>query len=185
MKRPSILDGVFVAAALAVGSFPLLWGFSAVLTFPAAVRTTLVAAQLGYAAYLLRRRGGGVGTPTLAAANLVWAVLVWWASWSLSGTAGALAGACWLTRSLLFQRSPAAAGLDGALAVAGVAFAGKFWDPHNGTATALWAFFLVQSAWVLIPSRGFPREADAAVDPFAASRRQAETALERLGSGLE
>jgi hypothetical protein len=91
-----------------------------------------------------------------------------------------------LNRSLLFHRSLVSAAFDGVVSGTGLLFAGYLFSVSGNLVVALWSFFLVQSSFVMIPTRfparGRPSPSGEAaeIDSFQRSYRQANEALQRL-----
>ena len=91
-----------------------------------------------------------------------------------------------MNRSLLFQRSLIAIGLDGLTSAVGLMFAGYLFSKTGSVPAAFWSFFLLQSLFVLIPARPsgeggfFSADVKGEVDFFVHPQRQAEAALERI-----
>ena len=99
---------------------------------------------------------------------------------------GALVTLISVNRSLLFQRSLIAIGLDGLASAVGLMFAGYLFSKTGSVPAAFWSFFLLQSLFVLIPARPsgeggfFSADVKGEVDVFVHPQRQAEAALERI-----
>jgi len=152
MKAPGLIDGVLIAAAIALcaGLAGLLLG--GFVGLAALVDLVLPAATLVYLLYLLRRSKARVGRVVLLA---VWAAVSlagWLLDLTLAQQVLAQAGLVWLTRSLYFHASLLSALLDLALVAAGL-LAGAWALLNTGSfAAALWSFFLLQALFGWIPA---------------------------------
>ena len=92
-------------------------------------------------------------------------------------------GTLWLVRSVYFHKSGLAAIAD--LGLNALALAGAVWAASRtgSVFAALWCFFLVQAALVLIPARLVPRRPGTpavAEDRFGRALRNAKAAVRRL-----
>ena len=186
MKRPNLLTGIGFAFAAAVLTVPAWWGLLETLSYWWAFRLTLILPYLLYCAYLLAAARKRIGNLTLAAGNLAIAFGLLTLPAGNSVFATILVSLVTLNRSLLFHRSMVSIACDGVVSAAGLAFAGYLFNTTGSLPAALWAFFLVQSVFVLIPphfseKRGlFANGGDDPVEPFQRSRRQAQATLQRL-----
>ena len=186
MKRPSIVAGISFAFVVAVFAIPLWWGLKMALPFFVAFRVITLMGYLAYCAYLLRMAKTQVGALTLATVNLVIALGFCFLPVTNSLMVGALVTLISVNRSLLFQRSLIAIGLDGLASAVGLMFAGYLYSTTGSVPAAFWSFFLLQSLFVLIPARPsgeggfFSGDEKEEVDVFVHPQRQAEAALERI-----
>ena len=186
MKRPSIVAGISFAFVVAVFAIPLWWGLKMALPFFVAFRVITLMGYLAYCAYLLRMAKTQVGALTLATVNLVIALGFCFLPVTNSLMVGALVTLISVNRSLLFQRSLIAIGLDGLASAVGLMFAGYLNSTTGSVPAAFWSFFLLQSLFVLIPARPsgeggfFSGDEKEEVDVFVHPQRQAEAALERI-----
>jgi hypothetical protein len=186
MKRPSVLTGIAFAFVITVFAVPVWWGLRTALPFVLAFRVITLIGYLVYCFYLLRTAKTRVGALTLATVNLVVAMGLSFLPVTNSLMVGALVTLISVNRSLLFQRSLIAIGLDGLASAVGLMFAGYLFSETGSVPTAFWSFFLVQSLFVLIPTRPsveggfFSADEKGEVDVFVHPQRQAEAALERI-----
>ncbi len=186
MKRPSVLAGISFAFVVAVFAIPVWWGLKMAVPFFVAFRVITLVGYLAYCVYLLRTAKTRVGALTLATVNLVIALGFSFLPVTNSLMVGALVTLITVNRSLLFQRSLIAIGLDGLASAVGLMFAGYLFSKTGSVPAAFWSFFLLQSLFVLIPARPsveggfFSADVKGEVDFFVHPQRQAEAALERI-----
>ncbi len=186
MKRPSVMTGIAFAFGVAVFAVPVWWGLKTTLPFVLAFRVITLIGYLAYCFYLLRTAKTRVGALTLATVNLVIAMGLSFLPVTNSLMVGALVTLISVNRSLLFQRSVIAIGLDGLASAVGLMFAGYLFSKTGSVPAAFWSFFLLQSLFVLIPARPsgeggfFSADEKGEVDVFVHPQRQAEAALERI-----
>ncbi|MEE8461577.1 MAG: hypothetical protein V3S50_05595, partial [Acidobacteriota bacterium] len=124
MKRPSVLAGISFAFVVAVFAIPVWWGLKMAVPFFVAFRVITLVGYLAYCVYLLRTAKTRVGALTLATVNLVIALGFSFLPVTNSLMVGALVTLISVNRSLLFQRSLIAIGLDGLASAVGLMFAG-------------------------------------------------------------
>lgn len=188
MTRPGLLEGAVVAAACSVLGSGAQLLLAPLLGHGVALQLVIAAAALGYLGYLLWRgqaREGRVAVP---------------AAWAVLSAAALLAGApltvhllaqavlVWITRSWCFHRGVLPAAADLGIVLAGLAAVA--WAMHYGAglALAIWSLMLVQSLFVLLPSRGLagapPCAADSDDDAFERAHRAACAALQQLRGGV-
>ena len=186
MKRPSVLAGISFAFVVAVFAIPVWWGLKMAVPFFVAFRVITLVGYLAYCVYLLRTAKTRVGALTLATVNSVIALGFSFLPVTNSLMVVALVTLISVNRSLLFQRSLIAIGLDGLASAVGLMFAGYLFSKTGSVPAAFWSFFLLQSLFVLIPARPpgeggfFSADAKGEVDFFVHPQRQAEAALERI-----
>ena len=186
MKRPSVLAGISFAFVVAVFAIPVWWGLKMAVPFFVAFRVITLVGYLAYCVYLLRTAKTRVGALTLATVNLVIVLGFSFLPVTNSLMVGALVTLITVNRSLLFQRSLIAIGLDGLASAVGLMFAGYLYSKTGSVPAAFWSFFLLQSLFVLIPARPwgeggfFSGDVKGEVDFFVHPQRQAEAALERI-----
>ena len=186
MKRPSVLAGISFAFVVAVFAIPVWWGLKMAVPFFVAFRVITLVGYLAYCVYLLRTAKTRVGALTLATVNLVIVLGFSFLPVTNSLMVGALVTLITVNRSLLFQRSLIAIGLDGLASAVGLMFAGYLYSKTGSVPAAFWSFFLLQSLFVLIPARPwgeggfFSADVKGEVDFFVHPQRQAEAALERI-----
>lgn len=188
MKQPSVASGVGFAFLVAIIAVPVIWGLQAVFPFYFTVRVVSVIGFLGYLMYLLRRAGSRAGRLSLMVISVLLSAGLFFLPVGTPTMVVVLVAMTSVSRSLLYHRSLLSAALDGMVATLGFVFAGYLFTSKGSLAAALWGFFLVQSAFVLIPLR-LNKEAgrseggestEGEVDSFVHGHRQAELALERI-----
>lgn len=162
MKAPGLIDGVLIAALIAVGAGIaglLLGGF---VGLGSLFNLVLPAATLVYLLYLLRRSETRVGRVVVISGWAIASLAGWLLDLALLQQVLMQAGLVWLTRSLYFHSSLLSALLDLAL-VAGGLLTGAWALVNTGSlAAALWSFFLLQALFGWIPAFT-PQQPD---DPF-------------------
>jgi len=182
MKRPGFAEGAGVALVLS-GAGAALYAVLALGAAGGALRLVVALAGLAYVWYLLARSRSRVGRLTTLAAWAVLAAACWWFIDSPALYLLAHVGVLWLVRSLYFHSNTLAAIADLGLNVLAAAAAVWAASRTGSVFAALWCFFLVQAAFVLIPARlGRRQPGNAAIpdDRFGRALRNAETAVRRL-----
>lgn len=186
MKKPTVTQGILLAALISVISIPL-W---ALLTFffydYAAWRIFVLVIACIYIFYLLAAHQSSVGKISLGVLSL--SVFFGLAIIVISPLTLFLSclGVIWIVRVFLRYSSILPAILDGALCL--LAFAGLLVS-YSLTASIFvgtWTFLLIQSLSALIP-RKFTRsnftcsvKSDCPVDPFASAYETAQQAIRAL-----
>jgi len=184
MKKPRFWREAGVALLLSVVGAVSFHAATLVVGNASALRLLVLGAGLAYALALLLtvpgRSGRLFAMVALVAADVGLIVLdPPFAAWVVVQTF-----ALWLLRSCYFHARPAAALCDAVLCVGAVAAAGVGALHSHSLFLALWAYFLVQALFTLIPET-LGSGARATVTADAASRfdqaeRTAEAALRRL-----
>lgn len=184
MKRPTFLEGAFLALIAAVAGTAVYSALDWILPAQSALR--LVATGLGaaYLIYLLGRSTERVGRVTVTSLWLAVSGLLWLLSPTLSFFLAAHLAMGWAVRSLYFHQGLLAALADLGLGVLALtASLGAYL--HTGSLfLSLWCLFLVQSLFVFIPSR-LPAGTDiheSEEDSFRRAHQTAEAAVQRLSS---
>jgi hypothetical protein len=151
MKRPSFLNGVCAAAALAFISSVAVAVLTPIFAFSLLYKLLVPALGLAYIGYLLSRSSEKVGWVTTLTLWIAFSIIAWWIEPPLTLYILMHVGAVWLIRSLYFYSSVLPALMDLGLNVFSMATA--FWAiGHTGsTFLAVWCFFLVQALFVSIP----------------------------------
>jgi len=191
MKRPTFLQGVGVALAMAFAGAALYTAMSPFAVAAGLLRLIVSGLALAYVVYLLAASPVRTGR---FAAFVLWLTAVVVASF-LAPTLPAYLLAhvllIWLVRSLYYRHGLLPALLDGGLSV--IALAAGIWAAL-GTGSlflALWCFFLVQALFVAIPDRvpadrvtgrAAPGAASGPEDDFGRAYRNAEAAVRRLST---
>jgi len=182
MKRPGLGEGIGVALVLGAAGAAVhaTLGFGLVT---GALRIVIALASLAYVLYLLARSDARIGRVTTIAAWAAASAAAWWFLDSAALYLLAHAGIVWLVRSLYYHSSAIAALADLGLSVLALA-AGVWSASRTGSVfAALWCFFLVQAAFVLIPVRLAKRSVRAQpADRFDRAHRSAEDAVRRLST---
>ena len=189
MQRPTLLEGVLVALVLSLPAAPLVALLHSLVGSLLAWKAVVVAMTYTYICYLLVQRGRTSGRVTLGLLTL--AVLLAGVALDLRSTSLLLlcVGLIWGTRSLAYSRSLVSAVLQGVVCVLGGGAALMVYGRSGSLALAIWSFFLVQAASVLIPPRLTRRSATnmydelgGVSDGFARAHHAAEQALHRLAT---
>lgn len=183
MKRPSLWREIGIAVVLSlVGAV----GFHALAVFvgtSTALRLLLLGLGAAYALALLAAMPTRVGKTVVAivgaglGAGLI-AIDPPLPVWVLAQTAG-----FWLLRCCYLHGGPGAALKDAALSTFSVAAAWYGAIHSRSLFLALWAYFLVQALWTLIPAAAAARATtpdDGGASRFDQAERTAEAALRRL-----
>lgn len=182
MRRPGFLQGVAVAAALSVAGAAFVAVFLPFLGIATLARLAVSGLTFAYVLYLLGRSGEKRGRISVLLLIAAVAFASWFSVDSFAVYVLVHAAAIWLVRALYFYSSALAAladlGLSGLSAVVALGTLMR-----TGSAfLAIWAFFLTQALFVVIPAtlRRRAKQSAAQTDGFERSRRQAEAALQQL-----
>jgi hypothetical protein len=190
MNRPSLTEGVILAAGLAIITTPALILTSLFfVTFAAKVLVALLAFL--YGSYVLVKAGSRAGKLVLgitSAAALALGTLVL----SFPELVLIALGLMWLVRSLVTYNSILPAALDGLLCLLGLGAGIWAYAATYSTAAAVWCFFLIQALFVFIPPSLMKRKYSTALggdtadnilhseDNFSTAHRAAQEALNQL-----
>jgi hypothetical protein len=151
MQRPTVLEGILVALAASLLISPLIFMLRLVLGTVLAWNATIVVLAYGYIVYLLAQRGRSAGRITLALLSL----LVFVSSLLLELRWPALVlvavGLIWGVRTCVYSRSLVTALLHGGLCLLSLGAALWAYAYSGSLALAVWSFFLLQAAGVLVP----------------------------------
>jgi hypothetical protein len=184
--RPGFLEGVGVAAVLALAGGALFALLAVAFGQSASASLTVTAVGAAYLGYLCARSSEPTGRVTLA---LIWAavsmpVLVLVPALSAAAQPALL----WLARVVLLRRGPIGAGAEASLVLIGLG--GAIWalTATGSVAAALWTFFLVQALFPAIDGmaaagrgvRSRPGSEDDTGARFRRAQRSAVSSLERL-----
>jgi hypothetical protein len=187
MKRPTLLEGVFVALTLSLLAAPSAALLYSLVGSLLAWKTVVAVMAYTYICYLLVQRGKMSGRVTLGLLAL--AVLLAGVALNFRLTSMLLLGVAliWGIRSFAYSRNLMSAVLQGGVCVLGCGAALMVYGHSRSFALAIWSFFLVQAAFVLIPARLTRRPAadigaavGGASDGFGRAHHAAEQALDRL-----
>jgi hypothetical protein len=187
MHRPTLLEGVLVALVLSLSVSPLVVFLQLAIGSLLAWKIGIMVLAYTYMCYLLtrsRRRSGRVTLGLLALTVLL-------ASFVLNLRFPTILLLCvtlmWAVRSFAYSRSLVSAVLQGGVCVLGCGAALIVYGHRGSLALAIWSFFLVQAAFVLIPAQFIRRSATPggttlgdASDGFRLAYHAAKQALERL-----
>jgi len=187
MHRPTLLEGVLVALVLSLSVSPLVVFVQLAIGSLLAWKMAVMVMAYTYICYLLARSGRKSGRVTLG----LLALTVLLASLVFNLRFATLLLLCvtlmWGIRSFAYSRSLVSAVLQGGVCVLGCGAALMVYGHHSSLALAIWSFFLVQAAFVLIPAQFMRRAATptgetlgVAPDGFGRAYHVAEQALERL-----
>jgi hypothetical protein len=187
MHRPTLLEGVLVALVLGLSVSPLVVCVQLVIGSLLAWKIAVTIMAYAYMCYLLARSGRWSGRVTLG----LLALTVLLASLVFNLRFPTILLLCvtliWVMRSCAYSRSLVSAVLQGGVCVLGCSAALVVYGHRGSLALALWSFFLVQAAFVLIPAQCMRRSTAPrsttpgdAPDDFGRAYHAAEQALERL-----
>jgi hypothetical protein len=184
MKRPSFFYGAAIAFAIAVSAGALFSAIAPLLGAAGTLRFLVPAMGLAYLVCLLRRSPETSGRIT---AIVLWfgvSCVAWVFTLPFPLYVLVQAGMLWLVRSLYFHSGLFASLLDLGLTALSVCAASWAISRSGSVFLAAWCFFLVQAAFVFIPSWSRPRsgaDPDTAGDEhFECARRRADAALRQL-----
>lgn len=189
MQRPTLLEGVLVALVLSLLAAPLVALLHSLIGSLLAWKAVVVAMAYTYICYLLVQRGRTSGRVTLGLLALI--VLLAGVVLDLRLTSMLLlcVALIWGIRSFAYSRSLVSAVLQGVVCMLGCAAAIMVYGHSGSFALAIWSFFLVQAAFVLIPARLTRRSTTdvyekpgGAPDGFGRAHHAAEQALGRLAT---
>ena len=186
MHRPTLLEGVLVALVLSLSVSPLVVFVQLAIGSLLAWKIGVMVLAYTYMCYLLTRSGRRSGRVTLGLLALT--VLLTSLVFNLRFPTILLlcVTLMWAVRSFAYSRSLVSAVLQGGC-VLGCGAALIVYGHSGSLALAIWSFFLVQAAFVLIPAQFIRRSATpsgttlgGAPDGFGLAYHAAEQALERL-----
>src|SRR5215471_14274884 len=189
MKHPTLLEGVIVALVLSLLAAPIVVLLHGLVGSLLAWKAVVVVMAYTYMCYLLVQRGRMSGRMTLGLLALT--VLLAGLALGLRLTSMLLlcVALIWGIRSFAYSRSLVSAVLQGGVCVLGCGAVLVVYEHSGSFALAIWSFFLVQAAFVLIPARLIQRPtADlgegvrGASDDFGRAHHTAEQALDRLAT---
>ena len=187
MHRPTLLEGVLVALVLSLSVSPLVVFVQLALGSLLAWKIGVMVLAYTYMCYLLMRSGRRSGRVTLG----LLALTILLASIVCNLRFPTILLLCvtlmWAVRSFAYSRSLVSTVLQGGVCVLGCGAALIVYGHSRSLALAIWSFFLVQAAFVLIPAQCIRRSATPGgttlgdtSDGFGLAYHAAEQALERL-----
>ncbi len=190
MKRPTIIEGILVAALLAGLSIPLMFIARLLFWHPVGVKTTIACLGALYLMYLLGKTSSYTGKLVPAVVCLL-ALVLSVAGLMPLGVLLMAVGIVWLFRAFLAYSSIFPAILDAAICVASIGLALSVFSSSFSFAAAVWTFFLVQALFTLIPTRFKKRDSslgiedsDACAVRFANAYNTAQQAVARMAEGV-
>ena len=187
MRRPTLLEGILVALVLSLSVSPLVVFVQLAVGGLLAWKLGVVVLASSYMCYLLARSGRRSGRVTLGLLALT--VLLVSIVFNLRFPTILLlcVTLMWAVRSFAYSRSLVSALLQGGVYVLGCGAALIVYGNSGSLALAIWSFFLVQAAFVLIPAQCMHRSATpggttrgGTPNGFGQAYHAAEQALERL-----
>jgi hypothetical protein len=187
MHRPTLLEGILVALALSLSVSPLVVLVQLAVGSLLAWKMGIMATAYTYMCYLLVRSGRRSGRVTLGL--LVLTVLLAGLVCNLRFPVILLlcVTLIWGMRSFAYSRSLVSTVLQGGVCGLGCGAALMMYGHSGSLALAIWSFFLVQAAFVLIPAQGIRQPVippgitlGGSPDDFGRAHHAAEQALERL-----
>jgi hypothetical protein len=187
MHRPTLLEGVLVALVLSLSVSPIVVFVQLAVGSLLAWKIGVMVLAYTYMCYLLMQSGRRSGRVTLG----LLALTILLASIMYNLRFPTILLLCvtlmWAVRSFAYSRSLVSAVLQGVVCVLGCGAALIVYGHSRSLALAIWSFFLVQAAFVLIPAQFIRRSATpsgttlgVAPDGFGLAYHAAEQALERL-----
>ena len=185
MKRPSFLNGVFLAAALALLASIAITVLAPLFTLSVLYLFVIPGLGLSYILYLFSCSTERVGRVTTLGLWALVAVTAWIVALPLTLYVVLHVSAIWLIRSLYFHSSIVPALMDLCLNVLSLASAVWAFMQSGSPFLAVWCFFLVQSLFILIPpvlnaGSRFAAQKHLESDNFERARRIAESAIREL-----
>lgn len=185
MKRPGFLNGVLVAAALALLASIGLTVLAPVFTLGLLYLFVIPCLGLSYILYLFSCSAERVGRVTTLGLWTLVAASAWILALPLTLYLVVHVCTIWLIRSLYFHSSIVPALMDLGLNVLSLASAIWAFMQSGSPFLAIWCFFLVQSLFILIPPVLHARihsgvDKHAKADNFERARRRAEAAIREL-----
>ena len=187
MYRPTLLEGILVALVLSLSVSPLVVLVQLAVGSLLAWKMGVMAVAYTYICYLLMRSGRKSGRVTLG----VLALTVLLAGLVFNVRFPTILLLCvtliWGIRSCAYSRSLVPTVLQGGVCGLGCGAALLIYGHSGSLALAIWSFFLIQAAFVLIPAQGLRWPAmplgvtpGGAPDGFGRAYHAAQQALERL-----
>jgi hypothetical protein len=187
MHRPTLLEGILVALVLSLSVSPLVVFVQLAVGSLLAWKIGVMVLAYTYMCYLLTRSGRRSGRVTLGLLALTVLLASIVCNLRLPTILLLCVTLMWAVRSFAYSRSLVSAVLQGVVCVLGCGAALIVYGHSRSLALAIWSFFLVQAAFVLIPTQFIHRSATpsgtplgGAPDGFGLAYRAAEQALERL-----
>ena len=187
MQRPTLFEGILVALVLSLLVGPIVVLLQSLVGSLLAWKAVVVLTASTYIGYLLAQSGRRKGRVTLGLGALVVLLAVLLLNVRMTTMLLVALALIWGIRSFAYSRSLLAAALQGGVCLLGWAAARLVLEHSGHFALALWSFFLVQAAFVFIPTRmthqpaveRYKASTDLA-DSFMHAYQAAEQALGRL-----
>jgi hypothetical protein len=187
MHRPTLLEGVLVALVLSLSVSPLVVLVQLAVGSLLAWKIGVMAMAYTYICYLLMRSGRRSGRVTLGVLALTVLLAGLVCNLRFPTVLLLCVTLIWGMRSFAYSRSLVSTVLQGVVSGLGCGAALTMYGHSGSPALAIWSFFLVQAAFVLIPVQGIRRPAvllgmtpGSPPDGFGRAYHAAERALERL-----
>jgi hypothetical protein len=187
MHRPTLLEGILVALVLSLSVSPLVVFVQLAVGSLLAWKIGVMVLAYTYMCYLLTRSGRRSGRVTLGLLALTVLLASIVCNLRLPTILLLCVTLMWAVRSFAYSRSLVSALLQGGVYVLGCGAALIVYGNSGSLALAIWSFFLVQAAFVLIPAQCMHRLATpggttrgGTPDGFGQAYHAAEQALERL-----
>lgn len=183
MKRPTFFYGAAAALAIAAAGAAVFSALAPLLGAGAVLRLAVPMMGLTYLVCLFHRSGEFTGRVTTVALWLAVSGVTWLLAPPVAVYVLVHAGMLWLVRSLYFHAGAFPALLDMGLTALSVCAAAWAVTRSDSLFLAIWCFFLVQAAFVVIPEQlgsTSKRAAEIDDDRFERARRRADAALRQL-----
>lgn len=184
MNRPTFFRGVLLAMGLSAGAGVAFMILTTLLPGGFLLRSIFSILGMVYIGFLLRQSDERTGRwVTLTIWTLVTGI-AWYVSMPLALFAGVQVALIWLIRSLYYYSSVISALIDMALTGLGLAAAVWATSETHSLFLAVWAFFLTQALFVLIPRTSKTNSASRTATDygtrFGSARQAADAALRKL-----
>ncbi len=187
MQRPTLFEGIIVALVGSLLLGPLVLLMQTLVGSLLAWKATVVVMTALYIAYLLAQSGRKQGRVTLGLGALAILCGGFVLNVHLSTLLLIALTLIWGIRSFAYSQNLLSAALQGGLCLLGCGAARLLYEHNGSLVLAIWGFFLLQAAFVLIPASlqrqgrsGDTPDRDAPQDRFARAYHTAEQALHRL-----
>jgi len=183
MNRPTVLNGIGFAAALAFVTAACVALLSLYVGAGTVVLLAVPAVAFAYIAYLLVTSRERTGRLTTLTAWLAMALVTAWLTPPLTLYVTVHLAAIWLVRSLYYHAGIVPALADLALCSLGIAAFTWAFTRTGSVFLATWCFFLVQALFTAIPASITGNGRTAGMDysaDFERARRRADEALRVL-----
>ena len=184
MKKPTLIEGIVVAALLSVGAGAAAFIFFGLFPAWIASAALVTGLTLAYLGYVLWRSGTKVGAATILVTAFVAMIAMFFLGAPAIFLAVIAVSIISLSRSLVMYNSFISAAIDFGLTT--LSFGAGIWGAFvSGSAVAgIWSFFLAQALFVFIPTSfstcRLKETAKTSVGGFERAQRAAEQAIGQM-----